>query len=55
MKRSVVAALGAAMIATLGASSAAQAATIDFGVVGIGGTIVYHRVEFGSIDGARSR
>jgi hypothetical protein len=40
MKFSVVAALGAAMIATLGADSAVRAATIDFGVVGIGGTIV---------------
>lgn len=40
MKTSVVAALGAAMIATLGADSAVRAATIDFGVVGIGGTIV---------------
>ena len=40
MKTSVVAALGAAMIATLGAESAVRAATIDFGVVGIGGTIV---------------
>ena len=40
MKTSIVAALGAAMIATLGADSAVGAATIDFGVVGIGGTIV---------------
>lgn len=40
MKTSVVAALGAAMIAMLGADSAVRAATIDFGVVGIGGTIV---------------
>ena len=39
MKRSVIAAFGAAVIAMLGASSAAEAATIDFGVVGIGGTI----------------
>ena len=39
MKPSVVAALGAALIATLGVDSAAQAATIDFGVVGIGGTV----------------
>ena len=39
MRRSVIAALGAAVIAMLGASSAAQAGTIDFGVVGIGGTI----------------
>jgi hypothetical protein len=40
MRRSVIAALGAAVIAMLGASSAAQAGTIDFGVVGIGGTII---------------
>ena len=39
MKRSAIAALGAALIAILGAGSAAEAATIDFGVVGIGGTI----------------
>jgi PEP-CTERM motif len=39
MRRSLIAALGAAVIAMLGASSAAQAGTIDFGVVGIGGTI----------------
>jgi hypothetical protein len=39
MKPSVVAALGAALIATLGVDSAVRAATIDFGVVGIGGTI----------------
>jgi hypothetical protein len=39
MKRFVVATLSAAVIATLAASSAAGAATIDFGVVGIGGTI----------------
>jgi hypothetical protein len=39
MKRSVVAAVGAALIATLGANSAVQAGTIDFGVVGIGGTV----------------
>src|ERR1700734_993284 len=39
MRRSVIAALGAAIIAMLSASSAAQAGTIDFGVVGIGGTI----------------
>jgi hypothetical protein len=39
MKRFVVATLSAAAIATLAASSAAGAATIDFGVVGIGGTI----------------
>jgi PEP-CTERM motif len=40
MKTSVVAALGAALIATLGVDSAVRAATIDFGVVGIGGTIL---------------
>jgi hypothetical protein len=39
MKPSVVAALGAALIAALGVDSAVRAATIDFGVVGIGGTI----------------
>src|SRR5580704_18438404 len=39
MKTSVVATLGAALIATLGVDSAVRAATIDFGVVGIGGTI----------------
>jgi PEP-CTERM motif len=39
MKRFVVATLSAAVIATLAASSAAEAAIIDFGVVGIGGTI----------------
>jgi PEP-CTERM motif len=39
MKPSVVAALGAALIATLGVDSAVRAATIDFRVVGIGGTI----------------
>jgi hypothetical protein len=39
MKPSVVAALGAALIATLGVDSAVRAATIDFGVVGIGGTV----------------
>jgi PEP-CTERM motif len=41
MKPSVVAALGAAMIATLGVNSTVRAATIDFGVVAIGGTITY--------------
>ncbi len=39
MKLSVATALGAAVIAILCANSAALAATIDFGVVGIGGTI----------------
>jgi hypothetical protein len=37
MKTTYVAALGAAMIATLGISSAAEAAVIDFGVAAIGG------------------
>jgi hypothetical protein len=41
MKRPVIAALGAALIATLGASSAAQAAMIDFIVTTLGGTITY--------------
>jgi hypothetical protein len=40
MKR-IVPALAAALIATIGASSAAQAKMIDFGVVGLGGTITY--------------
>jgi hypothetical protein len=39
MKTSKVAALGVALIATLGIDSAVRAATIDFGVVGIGGTV----------------
>jgi hypothetical protein len=39
MTRSVTAGFGVAVIAMLSASSAAQAGTIDFGVVGIGGTI----------------
>jgi PEP-CTERM motif-containing protein len=38
MKTTYVAALGAAMIATLGISSAAEAAVIDFGVAAIGGS-----------------
>jgi hypothetical protein len=38
MKTSCVAALGAAMIATLGISSAAEAAVIDFGVSALGGS-----------------
>lgn len=41
MKRSVIAALGAALIATIGVSSAARAGVIDFGVMVIGGTITY--------------
>ena len=41
MKRFVVTALGAAAIALLGASSAAQAAMIDFTVIAIGGTPTY--------------
>jgi PEP-CTERM motif len=39
MARSLIAGFGAAVIAMLGASSVAEAASIDFGVVGIGGTI----------------
>jgi hypothetical protein len=41
MKRSAVAALGAALIVTAGASSAAQAALIDFGVSVLGGAPTY--------------
>jgi hypothetical protein len=41
MKRSVMAALGAAMIATLAAGAAAEAATIDFGVISIAGSITF--------------
>jgi hypothetical protein len=41
MKTSVLAALGVAMIGTLGASSAAQAAVIDFGLTALGGTLTY--------------
>jgi hypothetical protein len=41
MKRSAAAALGAALIVTAGASSAAQAALIDFGVGVFGGTLTY--------------
>jgi PEP-CTERM motif len=39
--KSFVAALGVALIATLGAASTAQALVIDFGVVALGGTIGY--------------
>ncbi len=42
MRRSVVAGLGAAMIVALGASSAAQAAIIDFGVTAFGNSITYN-------------
>ena len=41
MKRSAIAGLGAAVIAMLGASSAAQAAMINFTVVNIDGTPTY--------------
>jgi hypothetical protein len=41
MRSSVVAALGAAVIAVLGASSAARAGTIDFGVTALGNSITY--------------
>jgi PEP-CTERM motif len=41
MKRSVITAVGAAVIAMLGASSAAQAALINFTVTAIGGTPTY--------------
>jgi PEP-CTERM motif len=41
MKRSVIAALGAVVIVTLGASSAAEAGTIDFGVLALSDSIIY--------------
>jgi PEP-CTERM motif len=41
MKTSVVAALGAAMIAALAAGAAAEAATVNFGVVAFGGSILF--------------
>jgi hypothetical protein len=41
MNKSLAAALGAALIATVGGSLAAQAATLDFGVFALGGTITY--------------
>jgi hypothetical protein len=41
MKTSVIAALGAAMIATLAPGAAAEAATVNFGVVAIGGSIIF--------------
>jgi hypothetical protein len=41
MKTSLIAALGAAMIATLGASSTAEAAIVDFAVDAIDGTLTY--------------
>ena len=62
MKRFVVTALGAAATALLGASSAAQAAMIDFTVIAIGGTPTYTgtsldqstAVERAAISGSRS-
>jgi PEP-CTERM motif len=41
MKRSVIAALGAAVIAMLTAGSAAEAAVVDFGVTAVDGSINY--------------
>jgi hypothetical protein len=41
MRRSVIVGLGAAVIAMLGASSAARAALVDFGVAALGGTLTY--------------
>jgi hypothetical protein len=41
MKTSVIAALGAAIIATLAPGAAAEAATVNFGVVAIGGSIIF--------------
>ena len=42
MRHSVVAALGAALIVALGASSAAQASIVDFGVTAFGNSITYN-------------
>jgi PEP-CTERM motif len=39
--KNVIPVLAAGFIATMGASSAAQAAVVDFGVVALGGTITY--------------
>lgn len=39
--KNVIPVLAAGLIATMGASSAAQAAMVDFGVVALGGTITY--------------
>ena len=41
MKRSVIAALGAAVIGMLGASSAVEAATVDFNFSALDGSIVH--------------
>jgi hypothetical protein len=41
MKTSAVAALGAAMIATLASGAAAEAATVNFGVVAFDGSILF--------------
>ena len=41
MKRSVIAALGAAVIATLGVSSAAQASVVSFDFTALGGSIIH--------------
>jgi hypothetical protein len=41
MKRSVVGTLGAAVIATLGVSSASQAVTVDFSFTNLGGSVTH--------------
>ena len=41
MKRSIIAALGAVVIVTLGANSSAEAGTIDFGVMALSNSIIY--------------
>jgi hypothetical protein len=48
MKRSIIAALSAAVIAMLGGGSAAEAATIDFGVTSFDGSITF--LGGGSLD-----
>ena len=42
MKRSVIAALGAAVIATLGVSSAAQASVVGFDFSALNGSIIHN-------------
>jgi hypothetical protein len=55
MKRSVITAVGAAVIAMLGASSAAQAALINFTVTAIDGTPGYTGPSAGPVDRSRRR
>ena len=47
MKRSVIAALGAAVIATLGVSSAAQASTVSFDFSAFNGSITHDGTSLG--------